>query len=143
MDNSKATLDYFHLSGALLEIGSVIRPGNWGRVITVTGWRHPEAIKEMALEYVRRSRFPDRPSRLACAFAFLTIDEARNFRGRIPGFGSHILYRVNLADADAPSHIADSRLSGPQGTLHDSWPEHYWREYDSSHEDLARVWHAR
>ena len=130
MNGPQATLDYYHLAGTLLQVGSVIAPGNWGRIIRATGWRHPEAVKEMALEYVRRLNCPDKPSRLESAFAFLTVDEARNFRGRIAGFGSHTLYRVGLVARDAPSHIADSRLSGPQGALHDNWPEDYWREYD-------------
>lgn len=130
MNDLEPAVAYYHLSGALLEAGSMISPGNWGRIIRLTGWRHAEAIKEMALEYVRRLHFRDKPSRLECAFAFLTVDEARNFRGRIAGFGSHILYRVTLAAPDAPSHVADSRLSGPQGALHENWPEHYWRDYD-------------
>jgi hypothetical protein len=33
-------ISYYHLSGALLEPGSVIMPGNWGRIVTAYGWPH-------------------------------------------------------------------------------------------------------
>jgi hypothetical protein len=114
----------------MLARGAVILPGNWGRVIRALGWRHSEALKEMALESARRSRFPSRPSRLDCAFAFPTADEARNFRARIASFANHILYRVRLADPSAPLHITDNRLSSPQGTMRDDWADEYWRDFD-------------
>src|SRR5262245_3495633 len=123
---------YFHLAGPMLAPGSTIQPGNWGRVIRLTGWRHPEAIKEMALEQTRREFFPDRPSRLDCSFLVLTIEEARDYRARIPGFTYHLLYRVRLQDPTARRHITDSTLSGPQGSLHDHWPDHYWKDFDPS-----------
>jgi hypothetical protein len=124
--------DYFHLSGASLAVGSVIQPGNWGRIIRTVGWRHPEALKEMALENARNTRFSHRPSRLECAFAFVDGDEARNFRARIPGFTHHLLYRVSLLDPDAVSHVTDSRLSGPQlnSLLDDNWADAYWKDFD-------------
>ena len=66
-------ISYFHLSGAMLEPGSLILPGNWGRVIRSAGWRHDYSLRELALEDARVSRYPDRPSRLDAAFIFLTL----------------------------------------------------------------------
>jgi hypothetical protein len=120
------------LAGPILAPGSIIEPGNWGRIIRTMGWRHDLAIREMALENARVLRFPHRPSRLDSVFVFLTADEARNFRSRIQAFGHHILYRVRLADPSAVSHITDNRFSGPQGALHHDWADMYWRDFDPS-----------
>jgi hypothetical protein len=130
MAQEAENVSYFHLSGAMLEIGSIITPGNWGRVLRHYGWRHQESLKEMALEYARQVRFSHRPSRLDCAFVFLTAPEARDFRARVSPFNSHVLYRVTLIDPGARSHITDTRLSSPQGSLHYDWPDAYWRDFD-------------
>lgn len=122
--------DYYHLSGASLTPGSIIKAGNWGRIIRYWGWRHNEAAREMALEDARRSRFAHRPSRLDSVFVFLDLTEARNFRQRIAAFNSHLLYRVSLTDPSMPSHTTDTRLAGPQGLLRPDWADLYWMEYD-------------
>jgi hypothetical protein len=56
---------------------------------------------------------------------FLDVTEARNFRQRIPAFASHILYRVSLTDPGALSHVTDTRLAGPQGSLRHDWADLY------------------
>ena len=61
---------FFHLSGGLLGEGSVILPGNWGRILRAYGWQHPQAAKEMILEAARLRIAPGKPSRLECCFAF-------------------------------------------------------------------------
>jgi hypothetical protein len=122
-------ISYYHLSGAALAPGSVILPGNWGRVIRAHGWAHNYSLREMALEDARVARFPDRPSRLDSAFVFLTLGEARNIRIHSGGFQQHILYRVTLIDPEAVSHITDSRLCGPVGTVRCNWADVYWLPY--------------
>jgi hypothetical protein len=84
----------------------------------------------MALEDARRSRYAHRPSRLDSVFVFLDVTEARNFRQRIPAFASHILYRVSLTDPGALSHVTDTRLAGPQGSLRHDWADLYWMDFD-------------
>lgn len=118
---------FYHLSGAMLTNGSIIEPGNWGRVVRSWGWQHTHALREMALEQARVERFPHRPSRLESAFVFLTVEEARAFRAS-PGFQTHLLYRVSLLDPSANSHITDSRLCGPQGALRPNWVDVYWMD---------------
>lgn len=130
MAENEGSTSYFHLSGTNLAVGSIIEPGNWGRIIRFLGWRHSEALKEMALEETRKTRFPDRPSRLEVAFVFITEAEARGFRARIAAFNSHILYRVTLVNPHALTHITDTRLSGPQGELRPDWADVYWQEFD-------------
>lgn len=126
MNHMPEPIDYYHLSGAMLEPRSIIHAGNWGRVITHLQWRHNEALREMALEDARRTRFPHRPSRLEAVFVFLTEQEAREFRSRNGGFNSHLLYRVTLIDPSALSFVTDSRLCGPVGTLRPNWADVYW-----------------
>jgi len=118
--------DYFHLSGASLAPGSIILPGNFGRMIRSIGWPHGQALREMALEDARLARFPHRPSRLQCAFAFVTVQEARNFRVNINGFQYHVLYRVSLSQPQSEAFVTESRLCGPCGDLRVDWPDAYW-----------------
>jgi len=125
-------VNYYHLAGGGIAIGSIIKAGNWGRIIRQNGWRHSEALKEMALEAARSASYPHRPSRLDAVFVFIDPIEAKNFRNRIPGFSNHILYRVSLMDEKAPVHIADTRLSGPQGALRPDWADVYWMDFNPS-----------
>lgn len=122
--------DYYHLSGVVLEPGSIIKAGNWGRSIRQAAWTHNFAIREIALEEALRLRFPHRPSRMDSVFVFVDVVEARNFRGRIPGFGAHILYRVSLVDPTPLSHVADTRLAGPAGRLRPDWADLYWADFN-------------
>lgn len=121
--------DFFHLSGAMLGPGSIIKSGNWGRIIRSWKWQHNSAFREMVLESARVLRFPHRPSRLECAFAFRSLDDARVFRQfNFNGFGKHVLYRVALCDPEAPAHDADTRLLNPLGDLRPDWADAYWME---------------
>ncbi len=119
----------FHLCPVRLAIGSVILPGNWGRVIRRSGWGHTRALPEIALELVRQAKSPTLPSRLDCAFAFLTISEARLFwaeqRGRSP---FDVLYRVSLADLAAPTFVTDWSRVTPNGGVSSAWADDYWSE---------------
>jgi hypothetical protein len=119
--------DYFHLSGAMLAVGSVIEPGSWGRVVRAWGWQHGQALREMALEAARLASHPEKPSRLDAAFALLTLDDARKFKA-IQGFQQHIIYRVTLVNPNAASHLTDHRFCAPQGTIRPNWADIYWME---------------
>lgn len=123
-------MNFYHLSGGLLGVGSIIEPGNWGRIVRAHGWNHPSSRHEAAIEQARMARFPAKPSRLDVAFVCPTADEARLFRAATPAFGQHILYRVSLCDCSALSHIADPRLCSPQGTFRCDWADTYWLDYD-------------
>ena len=143
MASKEEKLSYFHLSGAMLEPGSIILPGNWGRVLNAIGWRHGSALAEQALEAARIARFPHRPSRLECAFGFITEQEARDFREKTNSFNNHLLYRVTLIDPTAASHITDSRLSFPQGTFRHDWADVYWMDVEAHAGAIPGIdWHA-
>ena len=118
----------FHLAHAALAVGSVIEPGNWGRLIQHHGWHHEQTVEEMALEAARRERFASLPSRVDCAFAFLTIEGAKHFRNTEPqAFGAHILHQVRLQNPEAATFIANVALHVPQGELQPNCPDNYWR----------------
>jgi hypothetical protein len=117
---------YFHLSGAHLEPGSIIVPGNWGRVVQHYSWQHNFALREMALEASRLAVAPHLPSRMDAAFVFHTLEEARTFRSSMQGWQSHLLCRVTLVDNNTPSHTVDSRLCAPQGAFRSNWADTYW-----------------
>lgn len=107
---------YFHASPLPLEVESVILPGNWGRIIR--GYTNGKVdfanmwilFREQTFELVRRTKFPDKPSRLESAFLFLEEDKARQFR--INNNRMHdVLYEVEIVDQSKKSHVGDMNLS--------------------------------
>lgn len=117
---------YFHLCGIPLSEGSIILPGNYGRIIRKAEWRHESGMRELAIEAARLARFAFRPSRFDCAFAFTEEDEARWFRSTYPGFQFHNLFRVRLKDENANSFIANVLSLPPSIPFESNWPDRYW-----------------
>ncbi|MGY4284912.1 hypothetical protein ACVWXO_004132 [Bradyrhizobium sp. LM2.7] len=126
----KTLNSFFHLSGIMLRPGSIIEPGNFGRITRAIGVNHTHWHREQALEAARLRNHPHKPSRLAAAFASIDEREALSFRARIPGFAFHMLYRVSLVDPEAHWHLTDSRLCDRQGQAQYDWADMYWHEYD-------------
>lgn len=69
----------FHAAWVWLEPGSVIRPGNYGRIIQITGSTHPHWTRETVLEKVHREEFPNKPSRLLSAFVVMNDRRTAEF----------------------------------------------------------------
>jgi uncharacterized protein DUF2441 len=89
---------YFHRSQALYQPDDVIQPGNWGRVIQGIGPAHGRFYPEYVLESLRRREFPEKPSRLLCAFAFENFDRAAKWnRVVVEGIQEHI-YAVTVPE---------------------------------------------
>ncbi|MEP6878031.1 MAG: hypothetical protein ABI865_04220 [Nitrosospira sp.] len=63
---------FFHVSPLILGAGSVISPGNWGRVINTYKVHHQSAltVKELCFENVRLAHHPEKPSRFLSMFLF-------------------------------------------------------------------------
>jgi hypothetical protein len=101
-----AMRSWFHLAPNLLAPGSIIEPGNFGRVIALVGTGHPLYRREMAYEAIRASDFNDRPSRLACLFAFPTQQEAEMCCAQISGYATSVLYEVESSEENP--HLADA-----------------------------------
>ena len=107
---------YFHASPLPLEVGSVILPGNWGRIIaSYTNGQidlHSMWIlfREQTFELIRRTEFPDKPSRLKSAFLFLDESKAQDFRVN-NNRTRDLLYEVEIVDPSQPTHIGEMNLS--------------------------------
>jgi hypothetical protein len=107
--------DFFHVAPAGLQVGEIIRPGNWGRETLAFATRGRRGIQqngdavnliwEAALEAARLVRFPENVSRLDCVFACFEEEQARAFRDRFKS--GHKIYRVELIDPDTPVSIGD------------------------------------
>ncbi len=129
----------FHLCGVPLAPGSIVNAGNWGRVVSLHGWRHDQALREAALESARLGKYAARPSRLTSAFCFPTVAEAKNFRATYAGFAAHILYEVTLADSTKPQHLVHSYLCAPQGPYRPHWAELYWEDIVVQDAELKKM----
>jgi hypothetical protein len=131
-------MTFFHLSGAMLEPGSVISPGNWGRIIKQLGWQHGRSVFEVALDDQRLRNFATLPSRFEASFFFDDVGEARFYRNTQNHLQTHILYEVDLVDPNAIQHRTDWRNISPNGTLDNDWTRRYWAPvfqppHDSGH----------
>jgi hypothetical protein len=107
----------FHSSPTLLGAGSIIMPGNYGRIIRTVGKAHPLWEREKVLEEVRKQRYSKKPSRLASTFCCTSLDTARFYlrapvlkgeQGMLP-----VLYEVEKVEPDAPEHRADFNVVRP------------------------------
>ena len=127
-------IDLIHLIPIRLEKGSVILPGNWGRVVRDFGWHHSAAVREMSLEAARMRLHPDFPSRLDVAYACPCPEAAKAFRdaalmqGPNNAYSLHLAYRVSLVDPTASTVLCSwsdvSPIPGSQ--LSPNWADRYW-----------------
>lgn len=130
---------YFHAATVQLRPGSVIDPGNYGRMLRFyrndgsnQGWK---LATEMAFEAHRASSFPALPSRLDACFAFVDLASAIAGKPRLGG-DWNLLYEVEMADEGASTHIGDFDLisrcyasnphDGFMQTVQDA-AQSYWR----------------
>ena len=106
---------YYHFTPVRLSPGSIIQPGNWGRIVQQyqvpdpaiqtfgTGWL---IAREMQFELVRISQFPTRPSRMAAAFCCVDEPQARAYQNRVDPNRIQLLHAVELVDPTMATHIA-------------------------------------
>jgi hypothetical protein len=110
---------YFYCCSLPLEVGSVVRPGNWGRIIrTYTPQSSPNPwllTRELIYEMVRIQSFPQKPSRFDCLFLCLNecdLTEFRTTTNRHLDLG----YEVELVNPQAQNHLGDWTLPNMQNT---------------------------
>jgi len=101
------TKPYYFACSYPLEVGSVVLPGNWGRIISMyntngfgNAWVQ---YREDVFEKVRRKKFPDKPDRLESIFLCETKDDLSGFIAA-NNRGLDILYEVELLDNNKPIH---------------------------------------
>jgi hypothetical protein len=124
----------FFACSLMLEPGSILRPGNWGRIVRFVGAQHREWTRETILEEIRKSEFPSLPSRFECAFVIDELDEARYYVQNAAAVS--ILYEVDLIDRGAVTHVADWKGTGPYDETKD-WARRYWRGDVMSHPETV------
>ncbi len=71
---------YFHVAPMLLGPGSTILPGNWGRLLHTHAQVNPNLFRDVVMEYIRATNYPDKPSRLNCVFLLESLEEAMKYR---------------------------------------------------------------
>src|SRR5262245_33355912 len=116
----------------LLGSGSIILPGNWGRIIRRVGPAHNRWQREQLLEEVRmgQANAVQLPSRLDSTFACTSeegirfYDQVQNRGGNIPS----VLYEVEKINPDAAEHRTDYNLAilTPGGMSEREAAERYW-----------------
>lgn len=83
-----------------------------------------ESAIELLFEYVRRSHYPDRPSRFQSVFAFASVEETQTFRKK-HGKPTHVIWEVE-ATLSFKGNMGLLTLASSLLTL--SWRAHeYWR----------------
>ncbi|MDP9557145.1 UNVERIFIED_ORG: hypothetical protein J2W65_002786 [Pseudomonas parafulva] len=107
MDRPHRQPTFFHVMNAMLEEGSVILPGNWGRSLRLYTGNEANAMlyREHVLEQIRSSEFPDKPSRLNCIFLLRTLEEAIRYRNAYSGFG--VIHEVSVNASHVSVHFGD------------------------------------
>lgn len=115
----------FHFNSTLLGPGSVILPGNWGRIIRLIGSGHREWDREQVLERIRQAEFRSLPSRFESVFFFSSRAVADGYRV-VAGSALLLMYEVELLDPGAPQHEADWKGTGPYDG-DGEWARRYWR----------------
>lgn len=102
---------YFHACPILLATGSIISPGNFGRIINAAGPQHSLWEREQILEHIRASEFSYKPSRLHACFIFETGESAKFFRDK--HWPMNIIYSAEIVDINAPIHHGDFNCLPP------------------------------
>jgi len=130
-------MNYFYLCSYPIEAGSVILPGNWGRIlqfyplINQNNWWL--LLREMVFENIRLNEFSKLPSRLNSIFLckdYNNIVDFKNKTGRI----LDLIYEVELLDGKALMHKAclsvfDQEKDGDLRTLEEK-ARIYWSGKD-------------
>jgi hypothetical protein len=98
-------MKFYHLTGKILNVGDVIVPGNWGRVIMEIGPSHTAWTYEIHLEHIRLLEFPSKPCRLKSTFAFLTV-EAMQYWRNLERQADNV-FEVEVLDQSACFHRGD------------------------------------
>lgn len=111
---------YYYACSYQLTPGSVVIPGNWGRIMRVEAidqQSHWRLLKEQVWEVVRLRHFPSLPSRFEANFLCETLQDLVSFKtSSVRAFD--LGYEVELVNPVALSHrscmvIFESATQGP------------------------------
>lgn len=128
---------YYHVNRFHFGDGTIIYPGAWGRPIlygrsysAISNPSYYILFREYVFEEIRRTLFPEKPSRLQSTFVCPNLESAHNFNEIERGNGE-VVYRLELAGEGA-THTADWTLTNPPQSLESAYitvpraAEQYW-----------------
>lgn len=104
-------MTYYHSAPLLLEVGAIIHPGNWGRILNCYTQQQGNPwllVREFLFESIRAAEYPGLPSRLSCAFVFDDLEHANQYKSNFSRWNP--LYEVAIVSPDAPNHRAGFNL---------------------------------
>lgn len=103
---------YFHVAPILLGTGSVIHPGNWGRILRLYQAKDANFVlyRETVLEQIRANEFSCKPSRLNCLFLLRSREDAIHYMKVAAPLG--LVYEVVVDNPDAEMHLGDYNFGG-------------------------------
>jgi hypothetical protein len=134
---------FFHCAPIRLAPGSIIEPGNWGRILnlyeTNNGQINLNAANEALLEWARRSLAPSKPSRLESVFTLPNLQGAIDFRNKHQRLS--IIHEVEPIAQNPGRHDGDYELAitpyrGRYLSLMFDFPQRYWTQSPSANHEV-------
>jgi hypothetical protein len=104
---------YFHVTPTLLGPGSILLPGNWGRILQTYIQANDILFREDALERIRVASYPAKPSRLNCIFLLESLEEAIWYKNNVVRM-NYPIYEVTGAEG-VPRHRGNYTKVAPVG----------------------------
>ena len=101
---------YYHVSPIHLENGSVIKKGNWGRVIRLYmgNCNGLNLFRERVFEDIRLRSFPNKPSRLDATFLLLNEEDAvRYLKIDNEACRTSLIYKVRICNDSTSYHLGN------------------------------------
>lgn len=132
-------MTYYHMCQIPLEKGSIIKPGNYGRMLEYDKGRNSIIYnRETILEGIRKKLCPEKPSRLHSCFVCDDIKSTLMFFQH--DFGTCLCYEVEIVDASAKMYRTSAKyISDLQQVYTREWADsravEYW-EWDESKNDV-------
>jgi hypothetical protein len=135
---------YYLCTPLRLGVGSVVEPGNWGRIFRLNN-RHnsvDESLRlhrELAYELGRKLYAPTAPSRLNCSFVCPSIDDAIEFQRTNQPLS--VLNEVEPVDMNNSVHMTcwdlfDGPRPGEDFETLEQVVQRYWTETPSTHKEV-------
>jgi len=106
---------FFHISPTILGVGSVILPGNFGRIVKLY---NPSSVnfdiltRETIFEQVRQQEFQDKPSRLDCLFLLESLEQAIEYKNKHAVW--NVIYEVSVDTTGKSIHKGSYTFNIPQ-----------------------------
>lgn len=131
--------EYYWLGFYELGKGSIVYPGNWGRIERLALANNPYVANELVLENARLRQFPNLPSRLTSIFLCKTIEDIKDFKLKNSKI-TEIIHKVKLTNISANITTADWSLAMPQ--LNESFGQaelralQYWKNESTVNQEV-------